>query len=218
MPHALPSFCRLAAIGVFILVQPALAEPNYDHVDPTPKALAKLQSLTPDAVTKLVVVEDDDLETRAKLSTVNAYRDNGRFTDRVRADNFVRAWIDKKTGAATYQVYQRVNYDGGRRDFQFVNYASPDGPKTAKLDRIAFETLGCQYGACFSSDTVGFTIDEQFLKAIASQYTPGRSQMWRFKFQASSGFDWQDMISPAEIAGLLSAVDAYRAKHKLPNE
>jgi hypothetical protein len=197
---------------------PVCAEINYERIEPTAKALARLQSLTPEAVAKGVVIDDDDLETRAELSTIDAYKDNGRFTDRVRSDNCVRAWIDKKTGAVEYQLYQTVNYNYEWRDFTFVNYASPAGPQTAKVDRIAHDVVSCYAGTCSYSETVGFMVDEDFLKTIASQYVPGNSPLWRFKFRATKGPDWEDSISPAEVAGLLLAVEQYRTAHALGDE
>jgi hypothetical protein len=199
-------------------VSGASAQSTHERVEPSPKALEKLQSLTPADVARGVVIEDDDLATLAKVSTSEAYRSNSRFTDPVRADNFVRAIIDKKTGGVLYQIYQTVTYMFEWRNFTSVNYASPTGPQTAKLDQINREVIMCTAGSCVYRETVGFIVSEAFLTTIASQYAPGNSPLWRFKFRATKSFDWEDSMNPAEIAGLLLAVDTYRTKNALPTE
>jgi hypothetical protein len=208
----------LATATAIACATPLSAEINYERVEPSSKALAQMQTLTPADVAKGVVIDDDDFATRAELATSNAYRNNGRFTDPVRADNFMRAWIDKKTGRVTYQLYQTVIYGYDWRNFTYVNYASPEGPQTAKIEQIAHEAIACDGGSCSYRETVGFMVGEDFLKTIAGQYVAGNSRSWRFKFRATNGFDWEDSISSAEVAGLLLAVDAYRSQHSLPTE
>jgi hypothetical protein len=60
---------------------------------------------------------------------------------------------------------------------------------------------------------LGFEVDEPTLRSIASQYVAGRSPYWRFRFRGRAGIDWNDRMMPAEVAGLLGAVDAYRRSH-----
>jgi hypothetical protein len=208
----------LATVTAIACATPLSAEINYERVEPSSKSLAQMQTLTPADVAKGVVIDDDDFATRAELATSNAYRNNGRFADPVRADNFMRAWIDKKTGSVMYQLYQTVTYGYDWRNFTYVNYASPTGPQTAKLEQIAREAIACYGDSCTYRETVGFMVGEDLLKTIADQYVAGNTPPWRFKFRATKGFDWEDSITPAEVAGLLLAVDAYRSQHSLPTE
>jgi hypothetical protein len=210
-----PFFLRGLLTMLAPLAVPALAQSPEESIEPSPKQVEKMQAITPEAVARSVVVKDDDLEPIATFVTADAYQNNGKFTDRVRSDNMLRAFLSKATGRTTFQVYQSVTYGAARRDFTSVNYATPDGPLTAELTRIGFEVLGCGYGTCSYKESVGFNIDEAVLRAIASQYVPGNSPFWRFRFKAQNGLSWDDRMMPAEVAGLLRAVDAYRAAHSV---
>ena len=58
------------------------------------KRLEQFARLTPGEVAKLVTTADDDLESVATLTTDRVFKTPGGFSDRVRADNFLRALID----------------------------------------------------------------------------------------------------------------------------
>jgi hypothetical protein len=188
---------------------------RYEKIEPSPKQMAKLQALTPEGVAAGVEIHDDDLETVATITTVKAYQSNGAFTDRVRSDNFLRAFVDKRTGEVRYQLYQSVSYNYVYRNFTGVNYASSDGPRTAPVTVIDHEVVACMGGAdhCSYKDTIGFDVSEAQLRWVAGQYVAGNSPFWRFKFRSQAGMDWEDRIAPAEAAGVLEAVRRYLAKH-----
>ena len=50
------------------------------------------------------------------------------------------------------------------------------------------------------------------MEAIAATYAQGNSPLWRFKFKAQNGLDLEDRMAPVEVAGMLLAVDKYKAK------
>lgn len=209
--------CGIAALAVVagngVVSGQAQTPSKEEEILPAAKEIEKLQALTPAGVQQTVVTRDDDLETVATLSTEKAYRNSGRFTDRVRSDNFLRAFIDKRTGATRFQVYQEISYNFVYREFTTVNFATPDGPVSAKVDEIAHEIPACFAGGCSYKDSLGFIVDEAVLREIAAQYVTGNSPFWRFRFRGRAGIDWNDRMMPAEVAGLLAAVDAYRAAH-----
>lgn len=62
---------------------------------------------------------------------------------------------------------------------------------------------------------VAFALPEQHLTAVAGQYLPGSSPLWRFRFKAQNGLDWEDRMSPAEAAGMVEAARRYRAARGL---
>lgn len=66
----------------------------------------------------------------------------------------------------------------------------------------------CSAGSCSYRDDLVFDLSEELLREIATQYTPDASRLWRVRFQAQTGLNWEDRISPAEAAGLLLAVEA----------
>jgi hypothetical protein len=188
---------------------------RYERIEPSPKQMAKLQALTPEGVAAGADILDDDLETIATITTVSAYQSNGGFTDRVRSDNFLRAFVDKRTGTVRYQLYQTVSYNYVYRNFTGVNYAAPNGPQTASVDVIDHAVIGCAGGPdrCSYKDTLGFDVTEDQLRWVAGQYVAGNSPFWRFKFRSQAGMDWEDRIAPAEAAGVLEAVRRYLIKH-----
>lgn len=180
-------------------------------IEPSEKQLKQIRALTPESVAARVKVRDDSLETVATLTTYDAYRSNGGFTDPVRSDNFLRAHIDKRSGAVRYQLYQSITYNWDWRHFTTVNFAAAAGVQTVELDRISSEVVACAPGICTYREDVGFAVPEAELRVLASQYAPGTATFWRFRFKARNGIDWDDRISAGEVAGLLLAVDRFRA-------
>lgn len=190
---------------------------RYAKIEPSPKQLEKLQALTPQGVADKIETLDDDLETTATLTTANAYQSNGKFTDRVRSDNFLRAFIDKRSGTTRYQLYQSITYNYIYRNFSGASFATAEGPSNIAITVISHEVLGCFGGPdkCSYKDTLGFDISEDQLRWVAGQYVAGASPFWRFKFRSQAGMDWEDRMMPAEAAGLLEAVSRYRARHSV---
>jgi hypothetical protein len=185
----------------------AAAKPN--------KQLERLLALDPSHFQQTATVIDDALETTARISTERGFQFKGGLLKVVGDDNFLRAFIDKKTGLTQFQVYQIIPYSGNWRFYHTVNYETPEGPKSEELTVIDRSVTGCGRYGCSFVEHVGFTADESLLRTVAASYTPGMRAAWRFKLKAKAAEDWQDGIAPAEIAGLLAAVDAYKAAHGL---
>ncbi len=200
------------ALGVMGADAAAADKTRYERVEPSEKDMRRLQALTPEDFARTVDIEDDDLETVAVITTLPGYKPKGRFTDPVKADNFLRAMIDKRSGAIRYQLYESVLYLWQWRHFRSATYASPEGPKDVEL-KIINTSVDCSMGGCVYNEEVGIPMTEDQLEQIASTYAPGSSPMWRFRLQAKSGMDWQDQLAPAEAAGLLIAVNKWRADH-----
>jgi hypothetical protein len=189
----------------------AEAQRRDEVIEPSAKDMARMQQLTPEGVAAIVTIRDDELETVATLDTSRAFSSRGRFTDRVRSDVFLRALVDKGSGKIIYQVYENVSYSGDWRNFSSVNIATSEGPLSVPLQNISSRVLTCAYGLCAREDHLAFVVPETVLRSIAATYRPGASLAWRFRFKAQNGVDWEDRIMPAEIAGLLIAVDRFRS-------
>lgn len=202
----------LALLTSAVLATAAHAQTKEERIEPSRGQMAKLQALTPEQVATQVTINDDDLEPIATLTTERVYRSNGGFTDPVRSDNFLRAFIDKRTGTVRYQFYQSVTCNFIRRNFTTANYATPSGPIGVPLVSIANEVVVCPAGGCTYREVVGFDMSPELLVSIAASYAPGASPLWRVRFKAQNGVDWEDRMAPAEAAGLLLAVKAYQAK------
>jgi hypothetical protein len=171
--------------------------------------------LTPDHFRLTASVKDDALDTIATLTTVNGFQQKHGLLGVVWDDNFVRAFIDKKTGKTAFQLYQVIRYTGRRWHFyQSVNYETPSGPLSRELTVInrdvdCTSTLG---GGCTYAEHVAFDVEESLLRRIAASYGPGKPVAWKFKFLARSGGELHTLLLPAEARGAISAVDAYRAR------
>lgn len=162
-----------------------------------------------------IVLKDDDLDLVAKFSTVNGFREKRGLLGIVWDDNFLRGFVDKKTGERAYQVYNVIYYyDSNWRDYFQVNYETPNGPNSKPLYKIGHDVdcsshdlLGCRY-----EEHVAFDVEEEVLRRVATEYVPGRRRAWRYKLIPMSGEDYQDGILPAEVAAIVEIMDEYTAK------
>lgn len=134
-------------------------------------------------------------------------------------DIFLRAFVDKKSGAATYQVYFRFRGTAGSwPQFDTVNYEATGGPRSVALERLGND-VDCSssrlLGQCTYTEVVAFSIDEAFARQIAQLYRKGAAAAWRMRFKGRSGMNVDEGIVPAEMAGLLLRVDQYRVSRGL---
>ena len=169
-------------------------------------------SLSKEHFKNTATVKDDSLDTVATITTVNGFQEKRGLLGIVWDDNFLRAFIDKKTGKTSFQIYQVIYYQGsGWNFFQTVNFETPSGPQSKPVTVISrdVDCTGSRYSGCTYVEHVAFDVDESLLRTIAANYSPGQRAGWKFKFAAKSGRDYNDGMLPAEVAGLLDKVDEY---------
>ena len=160
---------------------------------------------------KTVMIRDGPLDPVATFSTGGFLAKQGQLLI-VAHDNFLRAYIHKKTGRRRYYVHNIIRYRSSEWSFySFVNYEAPDGPKLKQLiviDRDAHcseaRNLGCTF-----VEHVGFDVDEEMLRLIAKEYQPGARLAWNYKLIPKIGEEYRDGILHAEVAGFLERVDDY---------
>jgi hypothetical protein len=163
--------------------------------------------------------KDDSLDTTATITTINGFMEKRGLLGVVWDDNFLRGFVDKKTGNTTIQLYQIIYYQGsGWNFYQTVNFETPTGPESrpATVIKRDVDCTGSRYSGCTYTEHVAFDVDERLLRTIAQRYQPGAMVGWKFKFSAKSGSDYNDGMLGAEIAGFLDALDSYRAGRSLP--
>lgn len=179
---------------------------------------AELVNLSKEHFRDTATIKDDSLDTVAIISTVKGFQERQGLVGVVWDDNFLRAFVDKKTGLTRIQLYQIIYYQGDSwRFYHTINYESPEGPQARPLV-IIDRDVNCKfsrYGGCMYAEHVGLEVDEQFLRLIAAGYQPGQRTAWKFKFIAKSGNEYKDGLLPAEVAGFLDALDAYRGRNGL---
>ncbi len=177
------------------------------------KDKVKLLKLTPADFQKTVELKDDDLETIATLTTAKGFRSTGGLFDIQGSDVMLRAHVNKRTGEATYQVYAYIWYkETQERRYQSVNYQDGGDIRSATVNNLASRVISCdEYSetlGCSRFEEFVFPISEELLESMAARST---DQFWRMKFRAQAGIDWEEMFAPAEAAGLIAAVTAYKA-------
>lgn len=161
-------------------------------------------------------IKDDSLDTIAVIDTSRGFQIKKSLLNFWSDDNFLRAFIDKKSGEVTFQVYQSIYYRGTHwSNYELANYETFNAPESKVVTTINSDvhcdslssSNGCEY-----VENVGFDVDESLLRAIAKINPVGDPIAWKFKFIAKSGVDYQSFMLPTEVAGLLDAVDEYKSK------
>ncbi|PTQ10710.1 hypothetical protein CLG96_09865 [Sphingomonas oleivorans] len=183
------------------------------------KQPGRLLAMTPAAFQSSALVEEDELEFDTLISTEPGFTAGRSLLRIVWNDNHLRAIVDRRTGATRYEVHQFIRYAGPRRAYRSVNYATPAGLQRAEMLKAEHGADICPNvetnGDCVLTKRLSFAVDEPLLRAIAASYRQGGSESWNFKFKEEGGHDLRAGIVPAEVAGLLMAVDGYKANRGL---
>lgn len=197
---------RLTFAALFLATIPAVASAASDLP-------ASLRAMSPEAFQQKTSVLNDPLEHDVIFSTEKAHRDGWKMFKPTGHDNHLVARVDRQTGAARFEVKHALRYYGTQRDYHAANYARADGSvKTVALSEARHGNDVCPMTEnmleCPLSKYMAFDLSEQQMRAIAAQ--PSTSG-WSFKMKDRTGKDVVSAIAPAEAAGLLRAVDQYRA-------
>jgi hypothetical protein len=165
-------------------------------------------------------VEDSAQEGIATVSTVKGLQEKRALFGGTWGDNYLRAFIDKKTGRATIQLQQLIYYvDTGWYSFQTVGIETASGVQTRPLTVFRLgegaDCAGASHG-CTRVEQVAIDLDEPLLRAVAGRQRPDQPVEWKFTFASLAGKVYRDTMSAAEVAGFLEAIDAYRAAKGLP--
>ena len=160
-----------------------------------------------------IEVKNDDLDTVIKLNSSAVNKPELDPSIGHYEDVYLRSWIDKKTGKATYQAYFFTIYSDDWAFFNSVNYLTPDGPATHDLVQIDRSVVTCVSRPCSLSETVGFDLDEATLNFIASR---SAEQPWRFRLNSKSGREHYQDLPATEAAAMIAKVKQQRAALALP--
>lgn len=195
---------RLALAGALLNASPASAKED--------KQVVALLAMTPKDFADRVSVKDDELEPAVVMTTANGFQYKVGLFKQVTADVFLRAFLDRKTLRARYQIYYSVTYQA--RSWAFIeqaNYIGSKGLETQPVVKIASDVSCGRYGCSFV-ETVGVDISEDDLRWLASRYQPATDNPMKVRFKTKASGDVETSILPAEAAGLLQRIDAYTVK------
>ena len=194
----------VAALGLALTAFPAAA--NEDNALPP-----KIARISTGSAFAAVAVSDDDLEPEIILSSEPVYKQRRGLVGYMLDDTYLKARIDRRSGKVSFEVHQWMRYQGNLRGYRQVNVQTPEGLRQRPLDKVRYSSETCPQQEslveCVFTEHLAFNVDEGVLRTLAES-APGEG--WRFRFKAANGKDFNAVLAPAEIAGLLKAVDAQR--------
>lgn len=205
-------FCGAAIAGLLA------ASPSVAKDKKMPKQLRQLVAMTPEDHLRQVSVDDDNMEVVATFDTSKSFQEKRGLLKIVWNDIFLRGFVDKQSGKTQYQVY--FQFRGASRGWprlNTANYQTAEGLKSAELRQIGSDVdcTASRYVGCTYTEVVTFPVEEELLRAIADEYAPDQAVAWKIRFKGQSGIDVDEGLMAAEISGLLTAVDRYRAQNGL---
>lgn len=173
----------------------------------THKLPAKQTALTADHFHAKTQVIDDPLDVETVISSERGFRTGQGLLKSPASDNHLRAFVDKRSGAARFEVRQTLMYPGSIRGYGKVAYQTSQWPVTTSLTKIRDNASHCFLFEApeVCREEVSFSVSESELRRAAA--APGA---WGFKFTSDKGYEHRTAITHAEIEGLLRAVDGYR--------
>lgn len=155
-----------------------------------------------------LTTEDHTEKNTVVISTINGFHKKPRNNTNAWANNYITAIIDKTTGIITYQINSLVQYkDHDKHLYKEVSYNTSTEHKTKDASILSHEIscLGSAYSGCTHTEHVAFTIDSTLLAEIASRYTEGSNNKWRYKLSPKKGRSYSAHLFIAEISALVEA-------------
>lgn len=166
---------------------------------------------------RTIVIRDDPTQDAIVFSTIRGLQEKQVTTGQVWNDNFLRGFIDKRTGQKTYQVYNVVYYGGSGiqtswKHFKQANYDTLQGIKLTPTTILKEEedcTPLAVYGQCVYNEHVTFKVEGQLFETLSPLYKPESTKEWQYTLVSETRESYRDRITLAEIAGLLASMDGY---------
>lgn len=201
----------VSALALALAFATALGLPAAGHAaDSLPRSLAKLSSA--DFASRVEVVNDPAgpvvLSTREGYSRARAVK--GAHAN----DIHLRAVVERDSGRVTWQVWHELVTVRGHQGITAVHYTLGGKSRSAPPIKAEYWLDDCPpadgLGACNRFTRIGFELPERAVREIVAAYDRGSRRPWQFRFQDASGRDVTSGIAPAEAAGLVRALDAWR--------
>lgn len=201
--HRSLSLSLLAA--AFVLTPAAQA---YERL---PRALA---ALSPADFASQVRISDDPTDGAVVLSTREGYARARAVRGAHVDDVHLRAVVDRASGRVTWQVWHDLVTVSGHKNVVAVEYVSGGMRRTAQPIAV-HQSLGqCPptdgAGFCNRITRIGFELPEGAVRELAASYKSASRAPWLVHFRDGSGKDVIGGIAPAEAAGLITALEAWR--------
>lgn len=204
MSRLLPALIALLALGA-----PAAAQ-AYEQL---PRQLA---GLTPGDFARLVQISDDPQQAAVVLSTEKGYTRSRSITGARADDVHLRAVIDRSTGRVTWQVWHQLINVATHWNVVSIQYLDHGVPQniapTVQEHSLAHCPPTDGVGTCSKVTRVGFELPARVVREMAASYSRNSRAPWRLRFKDAAGRNVTGGLAPAEAAGLIAAVDAWRGQ------
>lgn len=197
-------FLPISLIAVTLAVAPAAAA--YERL---PRALA---AMSPADFAAQVHIADK--QGVVVLSTREGYT-RGRVVRGAHIDDVhLRAVVDKASGRTTWQVWHDLVTVRRHRDVVSVEYLAGGELRAARPIGLDHSLGQCPptdgSGFCNKITRIGFELPEQAVREMAASYAVGSRTPWRLHFRDAAGRNVTSGLAPAEAAGLVAALEAWR--------
>lgn len=183
------------------------------------KQVRVLLDRLPAALEPLMKVSGDSMDPRITVSSqgVTAVKQTILFSSSTVENSFLRAFIDRKTGSVTAQIYHIASYGGtGWNFFETATVETGDGLKEVRLDRIGTDVDCSRYG-CWHTEDVGVPIGFEALEAAAAKFNPSEpARGIHYRLFAQSGQKIDEAVPGNEIVAFVNVVNRLRPHNAAP--
>lgn len=195
-------YAAALSLATTLLIQPASAKVDKD--------LETAINATVEQASDLMTVKDDPMETYIEVDSERFYQARQGLLKVVNGDKFLRAYVDRKTKKAIYQVYAWVSYGGSWLNLDRANLEAVDGPVPAEVHRVNAQVEGCSRYGCTQREDIAIDVPEAILRWAASGAQPGTDAYWKIRVAGQSGQSGDMLILKTEVAGFMLQVDRAR--------
>lgn len=210
---------RLPRLSLRPSVLPALfaalvltSQPGF-ALEKLPRPLA---DLAPAHFAKTVDIAQGAAEGSIVLSTQDGYTRSRQVKGARVNDVHLRAIVDRQSGKVSWQVWHDLVYVGGRKDVSAVHYSVGGAARRAVPLHVEHWLDECPAtdapGFCNQFTRIGFELPETVVREIAATGHAGQRTPWHMRFDDAAGRHVTGAIAPAEVAGLVEALDAWKGR------
>lgn len=166
----------------------------------------------PSAIEPLIKVAGDRLDPSIEISSygASAITNKGLLVSTTTENSFMRAFIDKKDGKVSTQIYHIENYSGEWKYFNSATYEAPEGIKEVSANRVGSDVNCYRWGCSFTEEVV-FPVDFAILEKAAAAFDPANPlNGLRYRLFAKSGDRVDEAIPINEIVAFVAVVNRAR--------
>lgn len=164
-------------------------------------------AVTPHAIADMATVTSDPSANTIEISTEPFYKRDFGPLGLTSNDEYVRVLIDKKTGAAVFQIYLKAQYLGGWRFLNRASYDTADGRERTRTQLLSKRVAQCSPYGCAKQEEVVFDIPEAVVRAAAAEARAGVDAAWTFRAYNLSRGGLTTGVLKTELAGALIAAE-----------